>query len=771
MGYQPSEKQRIFHAVKARQVLYGGAAGGGKSHAIRMDGIISCLQNPGLQAYLFRRTYPELKDNHLIPIQQMAIPPEVAIWKETDRKLTFYNDAFLQFCFAEDLADIFKYQGAEMHWLGIDEGALFLPDQLKFLRTRVRLGRYKAAQEEVFPRIVIGSNPGGPAHNLLRDIFIEQAPPMHFFHDKTTKTKNSPGWRSIYIPAKMDDNPHLDVDSYEGSFTALSPERAKALRDGDWDVVSGAALSMLDRGRHMVRSFKPPRHWTHLMAMDWGTAKPFSVGWYCISEGATLKAKDGFPDVYLPPGAKIRFAEWYGWNGEADMGARMSAGAVAREILRLEHEMELPPVDIRVADPQMWASQDGPSPQDNMRTATGGRFILRQGRRDRKANYTTIVEHLVGEQGNDGAYHPMFFVTKNCQHFWRTCPGLTLDELEPDKGPATRRQEDHCFVAGTLVQTKSNGLVPIEDIVPGDRVWTPLGWQQVLRSGCTGLEEVVEVLHDGSSFRATSSHKILTRRGWRTIDELRIGDRIMSTNSEDDPECLNRSISLARRIGFAATIGSVAASDFIAWCGSIITAPFRRGTMCTTSTETGPTTTSPTLSACPEANTSPDTCETPQGRHISRKPLQPLSWLRAIGTLAKRAASGIRSAARPTDSSKPGLVASAKSAARSSYQSIATRACARASANSAIGDAAILGISPIEGRSAVFNLSVARVPVFTIGTRGLIVHNCYDETGFALSAHSRVTTEKDRVNDELMELARELGGVVSDPYAVRRRRA
>lgn len=445
LGYQPSEKQRIFHAVKARQVLYGGAAGGGKSHAIRMDGIISCLQNPGLQAYLFRRTYPELKDNHLIPIQQMAIPPEVAIWKETDRKLTFYNGAFLQFCFAEDLADIFKYQGAEMHWLGIDEGALFLPDQVKFLRTRVRLGRYKAAQDEVFPRIVIGSNPGGPSHNLLRDIFIEQAPPMHFFHDKTTKTKNSPGWRSIYIPARMDDNPHLDVESYEGSFTALSPERAKALRDGDWDVVSGAALSMLDRSKHLVRGFTPPRHWTHFMAMDWGTAKPFSIGWYCISEGAVLKAKDGFPQVYLPPGAKIRFAEWYGWNGEADMGARMSAGAVAKEVLRMEAGMGLPPMDFRVADPQMWASQDGPSPQENMRSATSGRFILRQGRRDRKANYTTIVQNLIGEEDAEGKWNPTFFVTNDCRHFWRTCPGLTLDELEPDKGPATRRQEDHVY--------------------------------------------------------------------------------------------------------------------------------------------------------------------------------------------------------------------------------------------------------------------------------------------------------------------------------------
>lgn len=168
LSYQPNAKQSVLHAVRARQVMYGGAAGGGKSHALRMDGLIACLENPGLQAYLFRRTYPELKDNHLIPIQQMAIPPEVATWKETDRKLTFYNGAFLQFCFAEDQADIFKYQGAEMHWLGVDEGALFLPDQLKFLRTRVRLGRWAPTQQDMFPRIIIGSNPGGPAHNFLR---------------------------------------------------------------------------------------------------------------------------------------------------------------------------------------------------------------------------------------------------------------------------------------------------------------------------------------------------------------------------------------------------------------------------------------------------------------------------------------------------------------------------------------------------------------------------------------------------------------------------
>ena len=127
------------------------------------------------------------------------------------------------------------------------------------------------------------------------------------------------------------------------------------------------------------------------------------------------------------------------------MGCRMSSSEVAREIVRVEQEMELPPIDVRVADPQMWASQDGPSPQQNMRTATSGKLTLRQGRRDRKANYTEVIDRLNGKPDDDGVVRPMFYVTDNCRHFWRTVPGLVLDTLEPDKGPATRMQEDHIY--------------------------------------------------------------------------------------------------------------------------------------------------------------------------------------------------------------------------------------------------------------------------------------------------------------------------------------
>lgn len=446
LGYEPTKPQRIMHAVQATQILYGGAAGGGKSHAIRMDGLIACLQNPGCKAYLFRKTLPEIEDNHVVPLKAMLIPSEVAEFSETKKTLNFKNGSMLRFCFAEDDANIHKFQGAEIHWLGVDEAALMSPYQLRFLISRVRLGGWKPHQEGYFPRIVLGSNPGGPSHSYLKRKFIDAAPALTYFHDKSTASKANPkGWKSVFIPARMDDNPHLDAAMYAGAFTGMAPEQARALRDGDWDSVVGAALFNLSRERHMVRPFQPPRHWTHFSSIDWGTYKPFSINWYAVSEGATLPAQSGWPERYLPPGALVMFAEWYGWNGEPDTGCRLESPNVARLWLQKEEDMGLPPMDFRVGDSQMWAQMDGPSIVERMRQATAGRINLRQGRRDRRANYAEFIARLAEQQHDNGEMAPMFFATQNCDHFWRTAPGLLLDSNEPDKGPATRGQEDHPY--------------------------------------------------------------------------------------------------------------------------------------------------------------------------------------------------------------------------------------------------------------------------------------------------------------------------------------
>jgi hypothetical protein len=459
LDYTPTPKQQVLHGAKVTQILYGGAAGGGKSHASRMDLILACLQNPGCQAYLFRRTYPEIEDNHCRPIRTMGLPAEVASYSETRKQLEFTNGSILRLCFAENEADIHKYQGAEMHIAAPDEAALMTRYQLTYIRSRLRLGNWKPAQEGYFPRFLCSSNPGGPGHNFLKETFIDPAPPLSVFSDKKTASKMNPkGWSTVFIPAKMADNPFLDEGMYSGSFTSMTPERARALRDGDWNAIAGAALSNLSPEKHMLRPFTPPRHWTHMMAMDWGTAKPFSVGWYAISEGAVLKNGHGNgEDVWLPPGAMIRFREWYGWNGESDQGCRMESNRVALGILKREQEWGLPPIDYRVIDSQCWASMDGPSVVSRMREATESRMTFRQGRRDRKANYTEVMFRLGGEVFDmDGGEKPlpMLYATQNCEHFWRTLPTLILDATDPEKGPATRDQEDHvydevCFAASS----------------------------------------------------------------------------------------------------------------------------------------------------------------------------------------------------------------------------------------------------------------------------------------------------------------------------------
>lgn len=105
--------------------------------------------------------------------------------------------------------------------------------------------------------------------------------------------------------------------------------------------------------------------------------------------------------------------------------------------------MGLPPMDFRVGDSQMWAQMDGPSVVQRMRDSTDGRISLRQGRRDRRANYAEFIARLGLQQQDNGMMAPLLFITSNCEHFWRTVPSLLLDANEPDKGPATRGQEDH----------------------------------------------------------------------------------------------------------------------------------------------------------------------------------------------------------------------------------------------------------------------------------------------------------------------------------------
>lgn len=437
-------KQGIAFQTIATEVLFGGSAGSGKSHLMRVSAIAWCLQIPGLQVYLFRRTYPDLIANHMqgpssLP---MMLAPLTAAGKCTvvADEVRFSNGSRIKLCHCQHEKDVTKYQGAEIHVLLIDELTHFVETIYRFLRGRVRIGGLKIPErfQGQFPRILCASNPGSIGHQFVKRMFIDSIQPMEI----VPMDREEGGLKRQFVPALLDDNPTLlenDPD-YEQRLEGLgSPDLVKAMRYGLWDITAGAALEKLSREKHMLRPFTPPQHWTKFTVIDWGTAKPFCVGWFCVcDDDLELTAKDTWPLRFVPKGAIILYREYYGWNGKPNEGCRMESFEVAQRIIEMEDDFgEI--MDYRIGDSSMWSQHDGPTVAERMYTGTGGRYDMAPCNKDRAANYQEFRARIAGEDDV-----PMFYITADCKHFWRTVPDLQLDELHPEKGPDSD-QEDHEF--------------------------------------------------------------------------------------------------------------------------------------------------------------------------------------------------------------------------------------------------------------------------------------------------------------------------------------
>lgn len=438
-------KQWIAFTSKATEILYGGAAGSAKSHLMRVAAIMWCLAIPGLQCYLFRRIYDDLIKNHMEgPTGFHAL---LSGWvgkyvEIVDTEIRFNNGSKIYLCHCQHEKDRFKYQGAEIHVLLIDELTHFTEVIYRFLRSRVRMPANMNIPEEYkgcFPRIMCGTNPGGIGHQFVKATWIEKAQPFEIY----ATNDNEGGFKRQFIPARLEDNPSIDQISYRANLSGLGNEAlVKAMLDGDWDIVAGAALSIA-RERHLVRAFTPPRHWTRFQSLDWGYVKPFSAGWYCVVEGSTLiEGRNGYPDKYLPNGSLVRYRELYGWTGKPDEGQRMESPLLAQKIIDIETKAE-ETMDYRIADTQLWAKNDGPSMAERMFEATKGKYNPAPAEKDRQANYAEICNRLKGIEEEKG-FTPMFYITDNCLQWWRTTPPLILDDLKPERGP-DEGQENHCY--------------------------------------------------------------------------------------------------------------------------------------------------------------------------------------------------------------------------------------------------------------------------------------------------------------------------------------
>lgn len=423
LDYDPQPRQRLLHSTEARQVLYGGAAGGGKSHALRWEGYMRCLFNPGVQVYLFRRTQKNLLLNHVVKIPG-EIPAGLATWSEKRYALEFANGSALRLCYCEAEQDVENYQGAEIHELLVDEAALMTPYQLSYLRSRVRVGSFKARQTQFIPRMVMGSNPGGPAHDWLKARFVSPSAPETIFPDPENGRPN------IYIPARMSDNRHLE-EGYEAQFLGMPEHLRKMLVDGDWDAVEGSFFSCWDIKRHVIPTCRVPEHWTKFRAIDWGHATPFSVGWWAVADGETPLVDKTGAEHLLPADCLVRYREWYGalkdqTGAPTNLGLRLRPETVAGGIRdRTGKEV----IAYTVIDPSSARQDTGPSAREQLARAGVPNLAADN---NRVAGWQQMYDRLADGQ---------LVVMDGCRDFIRTIPMLRAADKNPED--IEKGGEDH----------------------------------------------------------------------------------------------------------------------------------------------------------------------------------------------------------------------------------------------------------------------------------------------------------------------------------------
>ena len=237
--YTPTPKQKIFHETKADEVLFGGAAGGGKSKAIVMDALFRCLTYPKTHAFIFRRTYGELEDT-IIKEARESYPAGLAKYNGARHEMALPNGSFIHFRHCASPNDMYNYKGAEIQWLYFDELTSFEFEIYDFLKTRLRAKKSLG----VVPVVRSSSNPGDIGHGWVKKMFVDAAPYMEIFERvvDSKATGRRKVFRMQYIPSLATENPHIG-DDYIFQLEAKPEALRNALLYGDWDAFEGQVFT------------------------------------------------------------------------------------------------------------------------------------------------------------------------------------------------------------------------------------------------------------------------------------------------------------------------------------------------------------------------------------------------------------------------------------------------------------------------------------------------------------------------------------------------
>lgn len=393
--YQPTPRQLVAHQSPLPNLLYGGAAGGAKSHWLRWDFYKRCLQVPNYQALILRRTFPELERTHM----RRALREVGAFGaKLVDTEVRFPNNgSLMEFGHAADEKAIQRYLSAEYDGIGFDEAGTFPQTFVLEISARTR-----STEDGVEGVVRLTSNPQGAHTQYLVDRYI--ARDVDYDTDPEY-VREAHG----YVPARLFDNPYLmDRDgsfaSYIRRLSSLAPLRRRQLLDGDWDAIQGAFFSEFSRQTH-AREWPLGTSLVWERAIDWGYNAPGVCYWVAC-----------LPDKRLYVRHEWRFSGLVAADVAAEI--RRQTEALGRTVGH--------PLRIRktVADPAMFAHTGHGTRGESMADTFGKRGVpLTRGDHDREQGWQRLRHWF--QSAPDG--HPWMVLHPSCTYALRTIPSLTFD--------------------------------------------------------------------------------------------------------------------------------------------------------------------------------------------------------------------------------------------------------------------------------------------------------------------------------------------------------